>query len=109
MRIAWITPCSKTYYSINKYFLDIEKCNWHIHIFQDIENLKPIETSIFLPNIRELDKLRRHYVVLHYFLDDCEKCKKIKFKSTFGQRLFVSYDLNNIEFKNIILKYLEVI
>jgi hypothetical protein len=109
MKIAWITPCSKTYYSINKYFPDIEKCNWHIHIFQDTENLKPIETTIFQPNIKDLEKLRRYYVVLHYFLDDCENCKKMKFKSTFGQRLFVSHNFNNPEFKDIIFKYLEVI
>lgn len=109
MKIAWITPCSQTYYSINKYFKNIEKFNWDIHIFHDNEKIKTDMTNIFQPDIKGFEKSRKYYVVLHYFLDDCEKCRKIKFYSTFGQRLFISHNLNNVEFKDIILKYLEVI
>ena len=109
MRIAWITPCFEMYNSVNIYFEDVERFNWPIHIFHDIDSTKLIQTKIFQPHISGLEDLRKNYVVLHYFLDDCEKCKEIEFKSIFGQRLFISRYSNNQEFKEIIFKYLEVI
>ena len=110
MNIAWITPCINTYKNSRKYFEDIKKFNWNIHIFH---NLKKMENDgdIFKLQMSEFGKMRTRYVVLHYFLDDCEECRKVdkNMKILFGQRIFISTDKENLTFREIVFKYYEKI
>jgi hypothetical protein len=110
MNIAWITPCVNTYKDIRKYFEDIKKFNWNIHIFHNLEKMEN-DIGIFKLQMTDFDKMRTRYVVLHYFLDDCEECKKIdkKMKILFGQRIFISTNTENLIFRDIIFKYYEKI
>lgn len=108
MNIAWIAPCHETYKRICPYFHKIENFDWQIHVYHDVTIEEIKNPKIFYPHISGgLKKLRSHYVILHYFLDDCQKCKSIKIKKIFGQRIFITKKTINLRFEDIIFKYLD--
>ena len=109
MRIAWITPCNNAYDNIIPYLEDADSLGWEVHIFHDgINNSSPKNKLCHL-RIDHLHKLMGNYIILHYFLDDCDKCKDIKIKRIFGQRIFVSEGDSSEKFEEIIFKYYELI
>jgi hypothetical protein len=109
MRIAWITPCLKAYDNIIPYLKDAESLGLEIHVFHNGISSSAPKNELYHLHISSLDKLREMYIILHYFLDSCNKCKTIKPKSLFGQRVFVTEDDSRKKFGDIIFKYFELI
>ncbi|MBW2307777.1 MAG: hypothetical protein JRG73_12690 [Deltaproteobacteria bacterium] len=106
MNVGWIVPCADMYEALVPYHSHIRKCNWNIHIFHDHRLLKNSK-SIYQPFLADFPRLRRHYSILHYFLDECAACRQQTILHLIGQKIFVSFSVRKMPFHRLLMAYLE--
>ncbi len=94
------------YEALIPFHSQIRKCNWEIHIFHDHRLMKNAEI-IYQPDLLDLPRLRCHYSILHYFLDQCETCRRQPILHLIGQKIFVSFSVKKIPFHTLLMAYLE--
>ena len=106
MNIGWIVPCQNMYRALLPFHPHIQKCNWSIHIFHDHTILKNAGI-IYQPYLADFPRLRRHYSILHYFLDRCESCRNQPILHLMGQKIFVSFSVEKVPLNRFLSAYLE--
>jgi len=106
MNVGWVVPCSDMYRALTRFHSHISKCNWSIHIFHDHRLMKNVET-VYQPELSDFPRLRRHYAIIHYFLDGCETCRRQPILHLTGQKIFVSFSVEKVQFQGLLLAYME--